>query len=218
MAPHIKMDMLLSSTPQEQQTSQVMRRSSSNPSLMEKEKMKQPQSVSTKDIFKKSMQMLYVNPEGSHIEGVEPHVKLDLMVGISCLSFALLAVFYGMMGRYAICAVVSVVTVTSVLSDAVFHGCTTLDLIDRYVATATALVVGYDCFRWMWEKPVELSVWVVALPTQVFLCIVPLCFLAKSRSCLIGSEEWRYAHSLWHIMAGVCCVTASALSHFCWNS
>jgi len=211
------MEMLLVSTSQEQQTNQVMRRSSSNPSLLEKEKLKQPQPVSTKDIFKKSVQMLYVNPEGSHVEGIEPHVKLDLMVGISCLSFAFLALFYGMMGKYAICAVVSTVTVTSVLSDAVFHGCTLLDIIDRYVATATALVVGLDCFRWMWEKPPHLSMWVVAFPTQLFLCLVPLWFLAKSRSCLIGSEEWRYAHSLWHIMAGVCCVTASALSHFCWS-
>jgi hypothetical protein len=75
------------------------------------------------------------------------HVKVDFKVGLSCLAFGALAALYLFLKEPAIAGVMLLVTVTSTLSDAVVHGCTALDVVDRYVATASAGCIAFYSFR-----------------------------------------------------------------------
>ena len=78
-------------------------------------------------------------------------MKVDFKVGLSCLAFGALAALYSFLKQPAIAGVMLLVTVTSTLSDAVVHGCTALDVVDRYVATASAGCIAFYSFRCEWE-------------------------------------------------------------------
>jgi len=166
-----------------------------------------------KDIIRKSLKMLSGNPEGSHVDDVQVHVKLDMPVGISCLAFGLLAAMYAALQEPFISAIMSLVTVTSTLSDAVVHGCEPLDILDRYVATLSAAAIAFYSFRWLQGEPSLM--WCIAIPVQSIQLVTPLYFLAKSRALQIGSDEWRRAHALWHWAAVACAASASLFSYFC---
>lgn len=74
-------------------------------------------------------------------------MKVDLKVGVSCLAFGALAALYSLLKQPAIAGIMLLVTVTSTLSDAVVHGCTVLDVVDRYIATVSAGCIAFYSFR-----------------------------------------------------------------------
>uniref|UniRef100_A0A7S0VZE7 Uncharacterized protein n=1 Tax=Hemiselmis tepida TaxID=464990 RepID=A0A7S0VZE7_9CRYP len=163
----------------------------------------------------KSLALLYSNPEGSYAPDV-PRVRLDAAMAVSCASLFPLGLVYYSLGQAYLFHMISVLTVTSVLADAVFHNSRFFDLLDRYWATTCVCAIVHYAFSFLGGLPASPSpLWLLAaVPVQLALLLAPLSCLKKSRSFAIGSEEWRKAHARWHYVAAVCCsLTAVVSSH-----
>mmetsp|Transcript_13676 Transcript_13676/g.27014 ORF Transcript_13676/g.27014 Transcript_13676/m.27014 type:complete len:180 (+) Transcript_13676:376-915(+) len=164
--------------------------------------------------------MLISNPDGSYAPDV-PKVRLDCAMAVSCASLFPLAVVYLAVGQVYLFQMVSALTVTSVLADAVFHNNPFFDLLDRYWASACVLCIVSYAFSWLGgafslSEPNYPPLWMMltAVPLQLGLLLAPLSFLQKSRSFPIGSEEWRRAHAEWHYCAAVCCSITAFVSRY----
>jgi len=166
-----------------------------------------------REFASKSLAMLVSNPEGSYAPDV-PKVRLDAAMAVSCASLFPLGLVYYMLGQVYLFRMISVLTVTSVLADAVFHNSRFFDLLDRYWATACVIAIVANAFSFLADVPTSTSpFWLIAaVPVQLALLLTPLSCLKKSRSFAIGSEEWRKAHAQWHYAAAVCCSLTALLS------
>ena len=159
-----------------------------------------------------SAKMLLSNPGGTHADGV-PHLKLDLTMAMSCMALFPMALVYLHIGQESIFKMLSFLTVTSCLSDAVFHNNTFFDLLDRYTATLSVIAITGYAFCWMWLQSPSYT-WAIAAPVQLGLLLTPLTYLQASRSCLIGSASWQSAHCKWHYAAAACCSLTALISRY----
>jgi len=136
--------------------------------------------LTLREFASKSMAFLVSNPEGSYAPDV-PKVRLDAAMAVSCASLFPLGVVYYYVGQVYLFHMITVLTATSVLADAVFHNSHFFDLLDRYWATACVCAIVYYAFSFLGGLSASASPIVLlgAVPVQVALLLAPLSCLKK---------------------------------------
>lgn len=119
----------------------------------------------------------------------------DVMVGCSCLLFALPSLVYAREGYTWGAMAFLAVTVSSVLADALFCRHQFFDVLDRIVATACFITA----VLFNGSHPSNIEWFPYGLAVQALLMLLPLYCLHHARKHEVRSSAWRWIQSLWHV-------------------
>ncbi|GBG31041.1 Hypothetical Protein FCC1311_072622 [Hondaea fermentalgiana] len=129
----------------------------------------------------------------------EPRILLDFKVGTSCLLFLIVAAVLWRYGAWFGAYTFVIVTLFSVLSDAVYYRHYYLDVTDRLTATLGVFYLTWFSTRWVIASdPTHIVSWFKLL-LQVGSAMTPFKFLNQCRQFPVRSEHWRKNHVWWHV-------------------